>query len=180
MDRSPHNNVAEMERPRVGRNHYRETERRTVIWTCQIHGPGLVERGRTGTRGGRGRPDLRRRRTPAGVVFRGRDFAVAALREPGDLPDQPLGHVDRQPRQVLFAIVTGERERERAVSTRGRRGRTGAERGAESSTAARDRERRGGRGRVGSVRSAPRREIRGRRGRTARLRVRQRRTGTTV
>ena len=107
----------------------RQPERLALIARREIHLALLPVRLRTRASGDRRRTDLRPRGTGA---LRGLRFA--AQRDTLQDTRDPRRRRDRDPREVLFAIMARERHRERAERTRGRRDRARTEPRAERQT----------------------------------------------
>ena len=182
IDPRAHHDVAEVERARDRRHHDRQPERGTPVRAGQVQRAFLIERVPTRTRSDRHRPDLRRFRARPQARLR-----LPAQRNTRQRPQQPRRGPDLDRREILFAVFTAERHRQRAELPRVRIRRPRAERRAERQhrrtrptmpvpvhTERRDRVR------VRRDRGAPRRQIRGRRERPAALRRRQRRAQPTL
>ena len=177
-DRGAHDDVAEVERPRLRRHDDDQPERRALVGPGEVHPARDPEGMRPGARRDRRRADLAGRRAAS---LRGLRFA--AQRHVREHPQQAgRQSCTLQLREILLAIAAGERERERAEAARRRRRGLREERGREGQARrARaagpvpiDTERRERRG-VRRHGRAPRRQVARSRRLAARLRVGERR-----
>ena len=194
-DARAHDHVPEMKRAGIGGDDDRQAKRRALITSREIHATiGDPERVPTRPDGGARRADLTRGGTRPGVRLR--RFAQRHTRQ---VRKDTHRRVHGDPRDVLFAVFTGELDRQRAVDAGGRRGHTRTEsrrerqaRGARTTRAIPVDVERARRVRIRSARDrfcareptqarrAPRRQIRTRHRCTASLRARERRTRTTI
>src|SRR5665213_315371 len=110
-DRGPHHHIPQMERASIRGNHDRETKRGSLIRPREIH-PATRDRKRVFPRAHYST------RAPDPAPFPTRTLTCLRFptqRDIGEVPKHPHRRMDRDPREILFTILTREFQHQRAI-----------------------------------------------------------------